>query len=306
VNESQIRSLAAQGQPVADAIVYHVDVDGCCTWTTPCDEAARTLVPFLGQATGPARAETEVQQPGSGISPAAGSLQSNQYGTFKVHSASPAQIRFLQNLLKQRDLTAATEIQRAAIEGARSGIESGSLNKKRASLVLDFLLVLPERTDIAPVANGASEKQAALIESLWTAKAHGFVDSVKTAALADRKAASALIDHLFKAPKVAVVATEVPLPSGIYAVGTDVYKVYWNQGKTHMLAKRLEVTNGSGSWTYAGAAARFVKAEQQMTLAQAKEFGAIYGVCCNCGATLTDETSIEAGIGPVCAKRFAA
>ncbi len=70
--------------------------------------------------------------------------------------------------------------------------------------------------------------------------------------------------------------------------------------------KLPDVTDGEkASWEYQGAAARFVKAEQRMTLEQAKAFGAIYGVCCNCGATLTDETSIEAGIGPVCAGRFA-
>ena len=34
----------------------------------------------------------------------------------------------------------------------------------------------------------------------------------------------------------------------------------------------------------------------RMSLADAKAFGALYGCCCNCGATLTDETSIEAGI----------
>lgn len=56
-------------------------------------------------------------------------------------------------------------------------------------------------------------------------------------------------------------------------------------------------------WEYAGTAYRFVQADQRMTLEQAKQFGAIYGVCCNCGATLTDEGSIEAGIGPVCAKK---
>jgi hypothetical protein len=42
-----------------------------------------------------------------------------------------------------------------------------------------------------------------------------------------------------------------------------------------------------------------------MTLDQAKAFGALYGACCNCGKTLTDERSIEAGIGPVCARKFA-
>lgn len=43
-----------------------------------------------------------------------------------------------------------------------------------------------------------------------------------------------------------------------------------------------------------------------MLLEEAKKFGALYGICCVCGRTLTDENSIEAGIGPVCASKFAA
>lgn len=43
---------------------------------------------------------------------------------------------------------------------------------------------------------------------------------------------------------------------------------------------------------------------ERLTLEQAQEFGRLYGVCGICGATLTDETSIAAGIGPVCAGRL--
>ncbi len=45
---------------------------------------------------------------------------------------------------------------------------------------------------------------------------------------------------------------------------------------------------------------------RKMTLEEAEEFGALYGFCCRCGRTLTDENSIEAGIGPVCAGKFEA
>jgi hypothetical protein len=40
-----------------------------------------------------------------------------------------------------------------------------------------------------------------------------------------------------------------------------------------------------------------------MSAEQAAEFGALYGICCNCGRDLTDETSIFHGYGPVCAAR---
>lgn len=56
-----------------------------------------------------------------------------------------------------------------------------------------------------------------------------------------------------------------------------------------------------GEFVYAGLATRFVKAEEKMTLEEAKKFGALYGVCCQCGRTLTKQESIDAGIGPICA-----
>jgi len=41
-----------------------------------------------------------------------------------------------------------------------------------------------------------------------------------------------------------------------------------------------------------------------LTLERAQQLGKLYGMCCRCGATLTDENSIAAGIGPICASRF--
>jgi hypothetical protein len=43
---------------------------------------------------------------------------------------------------------------------------------------------------------------------------------------------------------------------------------------------------------------------RKMTLEEAIQFGRLYGFCCRCGTILTDENSIEAGIGPVCAEKF--
>ena len=43
---------------------------------------------------------------------------------------------------------------------------------------------------------------------------------------------------------------------------------------------------------------------EPLTLERAQEIGHLYGICCICSATLTDEVSIENGIGPVCARRF--
>lgn len=47
-----------------------------------------------------------------------------------------------------------------------------------------------------------------------------------------------------------------------------------------------------------------IKPEWRLTREDAAEFGHLYGCCMRCGAVLTDEASIERGIGPDCAKKF--
>lgn len=55
---------------------------------------------------------------------------------------------------------------------------------------------------------------------------------------------------------------------------------------------------------YAAGVVRRLSLETRLSLDEAKEYGAVYGVCCVCSRTLTKESSIEAGIGPVCAGKF--
>jgi plasmid stabilization system protein ParE len=60
---------------------------------------------------------------------------------------------------------------------------------------------------------------------------------------------------------------------------------------------------GTQSWSYELGAMRFLAEEDRMTLAEASEWGKLYGTCIACGTTLTDEKSIAAGIGRVCATK---
>jgi len=61
----------------------------------------------------------------------------------------------------------------------------------------------------------------------------------------------------------------------------------------------------SGRWEYQrGLITDVRKNGKKLTLARAKELGHVYGRCMICGATLTDERSIERGIGPICAGKL--
>lgn len=74
-------------------------------------------------------------------------------------------------------------------------------------------------------------------------------------------------------------------------------------GSGNLYAK--ELIAGTGEFDYVpGIANQLVTEGRPMTLEEAKAYGALYGTCCVCGRTLTNETSIAAGIGPVCASKF--
>jgi hypothetical protein len=112
--------------------------------------------------------------------------------------------------------------------------------------------------------------------------------------------------------------TPADLIAGMYRLDETIYKVQVAvHGSGHPYAKRLVVDSElvhSGDdgdvyahhvrFEYERGAIRELRPEHRMTLDEAKEFGALYGTCCVCGRTLTDEQSIENGIGPICAGKY--
>jgi hypothetical protein len=110
---------------------------------------------------------------------------------------------------------------------------------------------------------------------------------------------------------------------GMYLTAdSEIFKVQWNRasGSGHRLYAKQMVGYGAAGrvvqftkanaeaqdgleivFEYAPGAMRQLTAAEKMTIEDAKAFGALYGTCCVCGRTLTDEKSIAAGIGPVCA-----
>ena len=77
-----------------------------------------------------------------------------------------------------------------------------------------------------------------------------------------------------------------------------------HHGSGNLYAKRLVVDPNpyaGASFVYESGLINRLRPEWKMTLDEAKEFGKLYGICCQCAAILTDEKSIAAGIGPICA-----
>jgi len=117
----------------------------------------------------------------------------------------------------------------------------------------------------------------------------------------------------YKTTETADPVTEV----GMYLRDGVFFKVQVARASKKLYAKRL-VVDGAAEFDndghllrgapchfdYEGGAIYRLQASNRLTLAQAKEFGVLYGTCCVCGALLTDPKSIAQGIGPVCIKRI--
>lgn len=160
------------------------------------------------------------------------------------------------------------------------------------------------------IAPAATEKQQAFLTKLinekdWTASpAAARIQQVLSGEKLNRKNASDLIDQMLKMTnnqKSAAKKAAVDVADGFYVLDGQVWKVQKSLSSNGKYAKKL---TEDGSFLYvAGAVAKLANAEK-LTLEKAKDLGKLYGMCVVCGRTLTDEKSIEAGIGPICAEKF--
>ena len=82
-----------------------------------------------------------------------------------------------------------------------------------------------------------------------------------------------------------------------------VFHAYKTQSGRLCVKLWTKAADGSGSFVYWGLASR-MPAAQEMSLEDAQTFGRATGTCCICMRHLTNDESVAAGIGPICAGRF--
>ena len=113
--------------------------------------------------------------------------------------------------------------------------------------------------------------------------------------------ASLMIDRAKVAPlrKSKSSSSSQPIEDGIYVLSGEYIKViHAVHGSGRQYAKRFsKITE---TWEYAPGTLGYLVSADRLTEEQAREFGNLDGRCVVCGRTLTDEESIEYGIGPVC------
>lgn len=105
---------------------------------------------------------------------------------------------------------------------------------------------------------------------------------------------------LAPAPRGAV-DTKVVNGPGMYVLDDGrVVKVQKARGKEHLYTKVHDPATGRFEYL-AGGLRRIVR---RLTLEEATAYGQLTGICMVCGAELTNEDSIERGIGPICAGKL--
>lgn len=146
----------------------------------------------------------------------------------------------------------------------------------------------------------ASAKQVAFITTLLNERV--FAGAVEFDTLSSAEASS-LISTLLNAPRKAGASAVARVSEvGMYQTADgDIYKVQRSRESGNLYAKRLNIIDGG--FEYVQGAMRLIAPTDRMTLEVAKAFGVQYGICCVCGAFLTDPVSVSAGIGPVCGGR---
>lgn len=299
---TQTMSPRHRNDLIADALKVH-ETEHC--GSAPCADAVRlaTLLTTPGIHSIPPGHELTQPRYGNG----GGQYVGGNRSTPRDPAASDKQIALIKRLAGERDYLSLGMTQRKLVEDVCNGTV---IRKSSASSLIDAMLhtVKADSSSLRPAFLGdaplASNKQIELILRLAPERGRTYREETLRKML--RTEASELIDGLVALPRVATQTSGDELEAGMYRVGDEIFKVQRAvHGSGRMYAKRLVVDGpGEAHFEIAQGAIRKLTAEDRMTLEDAKAFGALYGVCCNCGATLTDETSIEAGIGPICAKRI--
>ncbi|QNJ57642.1 hypothetical protein SEA_KEANU_36 [Streptomyces phage Keanu] len=296
---------------VLDAIEYHENGDetdpACCTGDNPCDTRIflvgrqRDLAKkALAARTSPTTPVVEDEAPRTPAGNGTGSARP------VADPASPKQIAYIETLVRQHDTSAIGTFPARTLAQIQKGEE---VSKGRASKLIEVLKRQPKQVEeihnaATPAGPAASAAQLGFLRTLCSEQG----EEVRTSYT--KQEASDEITRLLKArdeaPKGQVRTTGGVTEDGMYQTpdGT-VYKVQIaKQGSGRLYAKKLTEHEDGWSFEYAAGAMRNLTADMKMSLADAQEFGKLYGVCCRCAADLTDEDSIARGMGPICAGKM--
>lgn len=119
----------------------------------------------------------------------------------------------------------------------------------------------------------------------------------------DGRTVSRIIDTLKAAPMAATKSVGA-LSVGMYRTSEGtIYRVHKSRETGNLYAKRMEwdmLTESKPRFEYDRGAIYSLTSADRMTLEEACAWGVETGICCVCGAFLTDAKSVARGVGRVC------
>jgi hypothetical protein len=119
----------------------------------------------------------------------------------------------------------------------------------------------------------------------------------------DGRTVSSLIDALKAAP-MAATKNVGALSVGMYRTSDGtMYRIHESRESGRLYAKRMVwdmLTESKPRFEYDRGAIYRLTSDDRLSVEDARAWGVETGVCCVCGAFLTDSRSVARGIGPVC------
>lgn len=201
--------------------------------------------------------------------------------------ASQKSIDFLRVLLSEREGVPAAERIRNSLNESRQG---NAITQMAVSSAIDRLLAIPRAKAPAKARKPRPNRIAQRCEHCGRMVPEGVGELIR-----DESAGRWIVTHIGECP------TAYPFPEGRYAVPNAEGKLRFY----HAAEEGLFVLSSDTEQQVEPKAAAAIIAKIALDpKGSAASYGQEYGTCGICGRGLTDPTSRERGIGPVCAEKF--
>lgn len=208
-----------------------------------------------------------------------------------VRKVSAAQVRLIKSLMDSKDTSNLVRLP------GSENIEQMSL--KGASDLIERLFQCADKAG-KPAVKLASEKQASFASSLAERKG----EAQQSWAAMPAADISTEINRLLSLPDAPKSKKTSQLEAGMYCKDSMIYRVRIGRDSGYAYAQKLCREGEDWYFESAPGMTRKLTEADKMSLEEAQAFGLEFGVCCACGRTLTNDESIKAGIGPICATKF--
>jgi hypothetical protein len=153
--------------------------------------------------------------------------------------------------------------------------------------------------DVAAFRVTADETFRETVADMTQTEASAAIDRTKASLVKGRAELSKLRASAGTTP---AAAPAWELTEGAYLLDGKAVLVQRSRESNRLYAKVWD--EDAEAFVYAKGVTYRLRAEHRATLEQLEAFGKAFGVCGECGRTLTNPESIKRGIGPICAGKF--